>query len=267
MRDAWPGNLGPFVEGLAGKLDKRPSHRVFSAINRRGSLPEEEDQRDLYVLDRQACAQLLKVFLAREHDPNIYPSVSANELDSLYHEYTDFDTNGPTARRFRTVLDYTAEVFEGAKAKSSKGKFRRLEVSAVTMYLQDVTRSDLFKFDKTVANKLATNVLGADRTGEPVGKKTSGSTLQQYYAWWRKHIAQEVGIYLDATRLFCKDQKASIRARDENRCQVCGENVADQDAEFDHYPTPYRNGGRTDVSNGRLVHRACHERGRPSAGA
>lgn len=28
IRDAWPGNLGPFIEGLAGKLDKHASHKL-----------------------------------------------------------------------------------------------------------------------------------------------------------------------------------------------------------------------------------------------
>lgn len=267
VRDAWPGNLGPFVESLAGKLDRRPSHRLFGIIDRRGSRSEEEDQRDLYVSDRQACAQLLKVFMAREADSNVFPSVSANELDSLYHEYTDLDTSGPTAQRFRQALDYTAQVFEAAKAKSSKAKFRRLEVTAVLMYLQDVTRNPLFKFDKTVAGQLASNILSADRAGEPAGKKTSGSTLQQYYSWWRENVANGAGIYLDPNRLFSEAQKQEIRARDQGRCRVCSDEVPETEAEFDHYPVPYRDGGPTDVSNGRIIHRACHPRGRPPTSA
>jgi hypothetical protein len=263
VRDAWPGNLGPFVESLAGKLDRRPSHRLFRDIDRRGNPTEDEDQRDAYVSDRQACAQFLKVFLARERDPNVFPSVSANELDSLYHEYTDFDTAGPSALRFKTTLDCAAEVLEAVKRLGTKAKFRRLEMTAVMMYLQDVTKNPLFKFDRTVASQLAANIIGAVRSAEPAGKKTSGSTLQQYYAWWRDSIGQSAGIYLDPVRLFTAEQKTAIFARDAGACQLCRDNVPDGEAEYDHYPIPYRDGGKTEVSNGRLVHKQCHPRGRP----
>ncbi len=265
VRDAWPGNLGPFVEALAGKLDKRPSNRLFAVIDRRGQPSEEEDQRDQYVADRQICAQLLRVFLSRERDPNNFPSVSANELDSLYHEFTDFDVTGPSAARFKEILNQTAEVFEAAKSKSKKAKFRRLEVTAVMMYLQDVTKNDHFKFDRTVATKLGGNIIAAERQGEPAGKKTSGATLRAYYTWWREKIAQGVGIYLDPNRAFSDAQKDEIRTRDKDLCSVCGEHVGDGEVEYDHYPIPYRDGGRTEVSNGRLVHKVCHERGRPVA--
>jgi len=40
--------------------------------------------------------------------------------------------------------------------------------------------------------------------------------------------------------------------------QVVKEPVGEDDeAEYDHFPVLYRNGGRTDVDNGRLVHKEC----------
>ena len=80
IRDAWPGNLGPFIERLAGKLDKHPTVPLFSLIDKRGQRSEDEEQRDYHVADRQVCGQLLRIFIARERDPYSYPSVSANEL-------------------------------------------------------------------------------------------------------------------------------------------------------------------------------------------
>ena len=74
----------------------------------------------------------------------------------------------------------------------------------------------------------------------------------------------EVGIRLDPRRAFSEAQKEEIAARDEGRCGVCGELVEDGHAEFDHFPVPSRDGGPTEVENGRLVHAACHERGRPA---
>lgn len=265
VRDAWPGNLGPFVESLAGKLDRSPSSKLFQIIDRRGTSNEEEDQKDRFVTDRQVCAQLLKIFLARESDPNVFPSVSANELDSLYHEYTDFDRSGPSAQKFMRLLSWATQVFDEIDVvKGKKGaKVRRLEVAAVLMYLQDVTRNSGFKFNREVARQLARNISEADRTGEPVGKKTSGPTLQKYYTWWRESIAQETGIYLDPNRSFSSEQKEQIWKRDAGHCQVCGESVLESEEEYDHFPVPHRDGGKTVVENGRLVHATCHPRGRP----
>jgi len=36
IRDAWPGNLGPFIESIAGKLDRHPSEKLFEIVDRRG---------------------------------------------------------------------------------------------------------------------------------------------------------------------------------------------------------------------------------------
>src|SRR5690606_35269694 len=69
IRDAWPGNLGPFIESLAGKLDRKPSIHLFKVVDKRGQRSEEEDQRDVFVSDRQFCAQLFKIFMARASDP------------------------------------------------------------------------------------------------------------------------------------------------------------------------------------------------------
>ena len=62
--------------------------------------------------DRQTCAQLLRLFLARERDPRATPSVAAGDLDALYHEYTDLDTKGESTRRFEQCLDEATRVFE-----------------------------------------------------------------------------------------------------------------------------------------------------------
>ena len=269
IRDAWPGNLGPFIERLAGKLDKRATIPLFALIDQRGQRNDDEDERDRHVSDRQVCAQLLRVFLGRERDPYAYPSLSANELDSLYHEFTDFDPNGPIADRFIAVLNQTGEVLLKAYVarnitpkERNKLKVRRLDVTAVMMFLQDVSKNQLFKLDLA---QLANRMAKAESQDRPKGKSTSGSTLQTYYEWWREHVASDVGIRLDPRRTFNDQQKDDIHKRDNGLCHVCGKDVSSADAEFDHFPIPYRDGGQTELTNGRLVHRLCHERGRPVA--
>ena len=57
IRDAWPGTIGPFIERLAGKLDRKPAVGLFGLVDKRGTRSEEE--RDHHDPDRQFCAQLL----------------------------------------------------------------------------------------------------------------------------------------------------------------------------------------------------------------
>jgi hypothetical protein len=45
--------------------------------------------------NRQFVAQLLLLYLTREKDSLNFPSLSAPELDELYHERTDFIAEGP----------------------------------------------------------------------------------------------------------------------------------------------------------------------------
>lgn len=269
IRDAWPGNLGPYIEHMAGKLDKPAANRLFTVIDKRGQRSEDEDQRDYHVADRQTCAQLLRIFLARERDPYAYPSVSANDLDSLYHEYTDFEPRGELAQRFEHVLSATGEVFEKVKSRlGNRAKFRRLDVTATMMFIQGVTKSENTKIDKRGIDEIAKCVHKLQESEDkPSGKSTAGSTLQTYYAWWRDNMPDSVVVRLDPKRTFDAEQRKAIRVRDAGKCAVCSEEASEDEAEYDHYPVPYRDGGRTVIENGRLVHTKCHPRGRPAEDA
>jgi hypothetical protein len=263
IRDAWPGNLGPFIESLAGKLDRKPSIMLFRLVDKRGQRSDDDDQRDMFVSDRQFCAQLFRIFMARAADPYAYPSVSANELDSAYHEFTDFDPRGTAAARFKEALEETTAVFIaalGLRTKKVKIKVRLLDIKAVFMFAQDAARDPEFKLNTSA---LAQRIVGSDDAEKPAGRSTSSTTLKKYYEWWRETVAVNVGIRLDPNRAFDQEQKATIRKRDEDRCGVCQLEVLEEDAEFDHFPVPHRDGGRTLPENARLVHRACHPRGRP----
>jgi HNH endonuclease len=262
IRDAWPGNLGPFIEALAGKLDRKPSIVLFKLVDKRGQRSDDDEQRDAFVADRQLCAQLFKIFMARAVDPYAYPSVSANELDSVYHEFTDFDPRGDAAARFRKTLEDTTAVFIAAVGlrKKVKIKVRLLDIRAVVMFAQDAARDPQFKLN---ASALAQRIVNSDDQEKPAGRSTSSSTLKKYYEWWRENVAIDVGVRLDPNRAFESTQKAEIRTRDGDRCGVCQLEVVEADAEYDHFPVPWRDGGRTSPDNGRLVHRACHPRGRP----
>jgi hypothetical protein len=269
IRDAWPGTVGPFIERLAGKLNRAPAVTLFKQIDRRGTRSEEES--DDYDSDRQFCAQLLCLFLARERDPLSQQSIGANELDKVYHENTTFDTDGEAAKRFQDTLKITSEVFLDAFAKTTaegkkriKMKFRKLDVIAAFLLVQDLLRNSLFKFDKSFTQKLASHIL-ADRDANAAGKSTSGPAIAKYYVEWRGKIIEDIGVRLDPKRLFDETDTQIIYDRAQGKCGICSEPVDHSDAEYDHFPLPHTLGGKTVVENGRLVHTACHPRGPVSA--
>lgn len=69
---------------------------------------------------------------------------------------------------------------------------------------------------------------------------------------------------LDPRRAFSDEQKAEVLKRDGPKCQMCQKDLVLSPAEGDHYPLAWRDGGPTEIENGRLVHKSCHVRGRPA---
>jgi hypothetical protein len=265
IRDAWPGNVGPYIEKLAGKMDRTPAVDLFRLADRRGI--RSEDERDPYESDRQFCAQLLGLFLAREGDPCIVQSVGANELDKVYHEHTQFDPSGPSALRFESVLKHTTKVCAAALDLEVEGprgrrkKFAKLNLISVFLFVQDLSRNPLFRINQQFYGSVAPHLCTVHFVSS-TAKSTSGPKIAEHYRLWREKVDGAVGIRLDPKRIFDEDQKKEVFKRAEGKCAVCGEPVDVGDDEYDHFPVAYRDGGRTVVENCRLVHCHHHPRGR-----
>jgi hypothetical protein len=103
VRDAWPGRVGPYIERLAGKLNRQGKfQRLFSAIDRRGGARGDE-LIDPSLDARQACAQLLCLFMTAEAGQP-YPSLGTRSLDDLYHQNTELDVVEERTQRFEELL-------------------------------------------------------------------------------------------------------------------------------------------------------------------
>lgn len=267
IRDAWPGPIGPYIIQLAGKLDKKPLVKLFNMVDRRGASKADEEVKDYYRADRQTCAQALCVFLAREADPYVEQSIGPGDLDALYHERMDFDPSGGPAKRFEDCIRKTEEILEKVIEKGDRRKILKLDMFAVFMYVQDMSRTPEIKWSpKTIAN-IARAAVKFSKTTELPGKSTSGPRIRTYYEEWRKALGDAGVIRLDPKRTFDSDQKDEIRKRQLSKCAQCHRKVDREDEEFDHFPVPHRDGGRTVSSNGRLVHKQCHPRGKPDYAA
>ena len=266
IRDAWPGNAGPYIEKLAGKMDRTPAIDFFRLADRRGL--RTEDERDPYELDRQFCAQLLCLFLARASDPCIAQSIGANELDKLYHENTNFDPSGSSAQKFELVVKRTGKVCSAALDMEVEGprgrrkKFSKLNLISTFFFVQDLARNPLFLMNQQFYDKVAPHLCATNLVSS-AARSTSGPKISEHYRLWRERIDKEVGIRLDPKRAFDEVQKREVYSRAEGRCAVCGDVVEVGDDEYDHFPVAYRDGGKTVIENCRLVHCHHHPRGRP----
>ena len=270
IRDAWPGNVGPFVEHLAGK-STTPSCALFRLIDRRGVRSEDDDLKDPFVGDRQTCAQLLRLFLARERDPRAAPGVAAGDLDALYHEYTELDVDGESAQYFKRCLGEAAKVFRfvapmtfATPGRVKRTKVRKVDAFATVLFFQDVLRSPHFRIDEKERVRLAKQIGDFEKSVKPSGKGTSGQAIRDHYEKFREIATDGIGIELDPNRAFSEEQKEQLFTQAGGICAVCRLVIETGEAsEGDHYPIAWRDGGRTTLDNGRLVHARCHERGRP----
>ncbi len=265
IRDAWPGNVGPYIEKLAGKMERTPKFDFSRFAGKWGEKSEEE--RDPYMADRQFCAQLLCLFLARLNDPCSQQSVGANELDKLYHENTEFDPAGESAQRFETALKQTIKIcnvaleLEVEGPRGRKKKFKKLNIISTFLFVQDLSKNPRFVIDRKFYDQVAPH-LGDSQHSNNAARGTSGPRIAEYYRVWREKIG-DVGIHLDPKRAFDEEQKREIYKRAKGKCAIGGELVEEGDEEYDHFPIAYRDGGKTEVENGRLVCRHHHPRGRP----
>lgn len=264
IRDAMPGNLGPYVERLAGKVDRRPRFECFAAVDRRGFRAADEGlaEEDPYHDDRQTCAQLLRLFLSRRHDPKDIPSVESRQLDDMYHERTSFDPSAVEALDFEKALDAMDRVIK----KAAPGKLRKNVVFSLFLLLDDLAAATDVNLQAAIP-LIAATFAGNSPQGEPSGRVATGGTIARHFQWSVEEKMRSLSVPgLDPQRLFNDEQKDAIweRSKDDAGrvvCHACREPVDRADAQY-HHGIPWIRGGRTEPGNGHVVHPGCHARGR-----
>ncbi len=262
VRDAWPGNVSPYVEVLAGKLNRQGKfQRLFSAIDRRGAGAKDDELIDPSMDARQACAQLLCLFMAVEAG-QAYPSLGTRSLDDLYHQNTEFDPADERARRFEELLAGCETVIVDRRPPGmSKRAVRKNRLFSLFLLLRDL-RNGPVAFNQALP-KIAGRFWSeeADDDEPKGGRVISPTTVAEHAGWFRKKKMNGLVFpEVDARRLFSQEQREDIWGRYGGKCGICGQALVKGEEEYDHV-TPWISGGRTDTENGRPVHSSCHSRG------
>lgn len=200
IRDAWPGNLSPYIERLGGKFNVPPGVPLLNLIDGRGDrTPADDDEnagrRDPNVVKRQVCAQMLSIFLHREGGLGNIPSISSKHLDLFYYVESAFPTEDqePLAREFEGLLQITGRVVRGALAQLVNRKMLpKIEVFAVFMFLQESKKQHGVEFDPLFLSKLTDFV--AQYEDDCVGSRTKSSTISGYYERWLRALVAELDV-------------------------------------------------------------------------
>jgi hypothetical protein len=261
VRDAWPGNIGPLIERLAGKGTRQGLHqKLFMAVDRRGSGGRSEDEYEDPALDaRQTCAQLLLLLLSKERGRS-YPSVRSSLLNDLYHENTEFDTRSRLALQFEHLLNATEQVILLRPPGEGRKAVRKSRLFSLFLFLRLLSFSpiNLRRATKPIATLFWSD---AAEDTEPVGRVGSADTLEKHFLWFLDERMAGLKLHeLDRQRFFSPDEKRELWIRSGGKCGTCAESIPENTAEYDHIK-PWILGGRTVLDNGRPVHPHCHARG------
>lgn len=209
-RDAWPGNMGPYIERLAGKAQRQPMFAIFSSVDQRGQ-SEVDDGSDPFQNYRQTCAQMLVLFLHRIRSSTV-PSVRTQAIDELYHEDTAFDAAGIDARNFEDLLHRCDEILSLRLGQ----KIRKNRAFSLLMLLQDLGRENILVAREipTIARWFWYDVVDVRDEREPAGRVTSASTIRDHYGWLQTRAAESLALpTLDPSRFFEGEQQVAIWER------------------------------------------------------
>lgn len=252
-RNAMTGNIRDFVKKLA-------SHTFFEHCN-------FDNVRYTYDL---IAAQMIKIEL--EGGPC---NVKNADLNKMYKENRDFNTNGDKAKKVKRVLDFLLKVFPEKTPELERYSTLSLYL-LVSHLMEKYAYSELEKsindwfinFESYRREQKKLDVDNCDPEILSYHDRISHSTDSEDSIRWRneyvlrKYLEYNTKIELkDNNRMFTREQRLAIYRKNRGICQLkikCDGNKCEWDNwEADHI-IPWSKGGKTIVDNGQVSCPACN---------
>ena len=272
-RDSYPGEFTEFVLRLGGKpeIPRYPGHDFFRRVLR--MKPERDRGRT-----RQLAAQIAILFLER-HDQgrHHFTDINAKAIDEYYYTHLDFDGSTSTCQRLIDILSKLNDLLGDGKRPKLRAHDAIHLVLFVDSIWDDYTRSwestlrtAQDKFSEALAHATKTrNDSNPEQAWLRYGVLTRtnsdrGDSIRRRHRFYSQRMATNLGNLTpkDSKRAFGALEREIIYWRDDRKCGVCGSDVVWAEAEI-HHVKEHSQGGRTELENGKLVHKHCH----PKAGA
>ena len=267
-RDSYPGQFTDFILALGGKpaILRYPGHGFFQNVLR---MKPGQDRGKT----RQLAAQIAILFLERRSNgPDHFVDTNARAIDDYYYTNLDFDSESLDCERLRDILDKLDQLLGDGKSP----KLRAHDAIHLVLLLDSIWDDYSRSWESTLRDAQGTFSAALAKASES-GKLAQPDEIWLNYGVWtrsnsdrgenirRRHqyYSQRMVEFLgnltpmDSKRAFGPLEREIIYWRDEKRCQVCSAEVYWSDAEI-HHVAQHSEGGKTELTNGVLVHKHCH---------
>ena len=270
-RDAWPGGFTEFVLRCGGKseITRHPGHDFFRKLIGGNSATSRGKA-------RQLCAQMAMLFIEKRKDAS-WIDIGAQSVDDYYYKNLDFDPNSKVAERFKKALDTIVNLLGDDMRRRLKGHEAIHLVLFVDSLMDDYTPTwegelaggfDLFmrlvnedkktRYDSS-PGEFWVKYDSLTRTDSG----TAGTIMRRHNFFSKKMFELMPPLQLkDPKRIFGQVERELIYFRDGKLCEKCGLEITWSELEI-HHVQLHAAGGRTNLENGRAVHKSCHRSGHP----
>ena len=274
-RDSFPGEFTEFILKLGGKpaLVGYPGHPLFTGLL--GLKPGTDRGRT-----RQLAAQIAILFLERRRTGSgHFTDIKRSEIDDYYYTQLDFDSASPECQRLRSILDKLCQLLSAWKGPKLLGHNAIHLVMLLDSLLDDYTRSweGAFLNAQEEFSRLHTDAAYKNKNGGLIGiwqeawqeygvwtraNSDSAESIERRHRFYSRKMLAFLGDDLvpkDSQRAFNDLERRVIYWRDAGVCQFCNSTFKVDWPNCDiHHVVPHKDGGRTILGNGVLVHPECH---------
>ena len=265
-RDAYPGQFSQFIVELGGKPSR--GYNGYDFFKNLIRLQGGSDRGQI----RELAARITMLFLGRREIGGIV-ATSRENIDEFYDTKQDFDATAQECRRLLDVIGRLEQLLAGWTGPKLVGHNAIALVLFVDSIWDDYTRAWEAAFADALQRFLTFYEEGrlANREGRShaawlnYGQYANASSVgpdrvrrrQEFFDSCMVGFLGDGLVPLDPKRAFNDLEKRSIFWRDGGQCRVCDSAVPWHEAVF-HHVKQHKDGGRTVVNNGALVHGPCH---------
>lgn len=277
-RDAFPGEMPEFIKRLGGHISREDQnvkvnrgHRLFEDFLN-WSTPAKTH------LARELAAKIV-MQLDRDHRGSALSATNSLALDEYYHQSVNFSGDSERARRITAIFDDVADVlsqYNGTPLTPIDWVhlfvlWQRLSDGYTDSWKKPMTRTlRKFKAELTKAqgdpashaSDAIWNRFGMLRSGRGSDSAAKFSKRQQFFDEWFKNELR--AIPKDTTRGFDHQTRDLLFVAQVGVCGYHDQDFCDnsqlrpEESEV-HHILPHSQGGRTELSNGVLVHSSCNQ--------
>ena len=270
-RDSYPGQFTEFILRVGGKpeIPRYPGHDFFKRVLK---MKPGGDRGKT----RQLAAQIAILFFERyDKGKNHFTDINAKAIDDYYYTHLDFDSSTSLGQRLMDILSKLNDLL----GSGNRPKLRAHDAIHLVLFVDsiwdDYTRSWESKLP-TAQDKFSEVLVSAAKTK---GEETPDEAWLRYGIWTRTNAdrgdsirrrhhfySQRMATYIgtltpkDPKRTFGSLDREIIYWRDSKKCGVCSGEVPWDEVEI-HHIEGHSQGGRTELDNGKLVHKHCHPKG------